>query len=237
MSFLAHALFGGTCCLCRGGSRTATLCTGCEADLPRALGARCPRCALPVPDPGAHPAQTCGRCLTEKPAYDHTLALWDYAFPADVLVQLLKFRGELALARYFGERMAALVGSAGDIDLCVPVPLHPARLAERGCNQSLEIARILCRRLRVRLSASACERARRTGAQAALPLGARQANVRGAFRCITSLSGLRVAVVDDVMTTGATLDAMARALKDAGAVHVVNWVLARTPEPGSQAPR
>ena len=228
---LGSAIFGGTCCLCRGASRSGLLCAGCDADLPRMPRGGCPRCALP----GAQ-GLSCGRCLAETPAYDATVALYSYDFPADVLLQSLKFRGELALSRLFGERLAALVGPAPGVDLALPVPLHAARLAERGSNQSLEIARALCAKLRVPLQAGACERVRETRAQMGLPWAERRRNMRGAFRCTPgqarSLAGRRVAVVDDVMTTGATLNELAATLKQAGAATVVNWVVARTPEPG-----
>ncbi len=127
-------LFGGTCYLCRGTAR-AVLCAECDADLPRLDGPLCPRCAGPSPR-----GETCGRCLADPPSYDATTAALAYAFPADALVQALKFRGELALAPLLGELLASRVSAKG-VDLLVPVPLAPRRLRERGYNQALEIAR------------------------------------------------------------------------------------------------
>lgn len=222
---LAAALFGSRCYLCRGGAaRGAVLCEPCLADLPRAAGARCPRCALPSPD-GA----LCGRCLTRPPQYDATTAALEYRFPADVLIQGLKYRGELALAPLLAQLLAAALPADERVDVALPVPLSAGRLRERGCNQAMEIARALPGRFR--LEPGLCTRVRETRAQSDLPWGERMRNVRGAFRCERALDGLTVAVIDDVMTTGATLDALADALKAAGAARVLNWVVARTLPP------
>ncbi|HET7671120.1 MAG TPA: ComF family protein [Burkholderiales bacterium] len=214
---LGSLLFGGSCFLCRGAARDF-LCPDCDADLPRLDFPLCPRCALPSPG-GA----TCGRCLAEKPAYDATRAALAYDFPADALVHSLKFRGELALAGLLGALLRGRID--GDrVDCVVPMPLAPARLRERGYNQAVEIARHLGR---TGLDLALCERTRESRPQMELPYDERQRNVRGAFRCTRALVGARVAVVDDVMTTGATLNELARTLKAAGAVHVSNWVVTR----------
>ena len=113
----------------------------------------------------------------------------------------------------------------------LPVPLSAARLRERGYNQSMEIARTVVRTVGPKLQPWLCERSRDTLAQVDLPASDRVRNVRGAFRCPRPLDGIVVAVVDDVMTTGATLDEIAGALKRAGASRVVNWVAARTLPP------
>ena len=215
---LARLLFGGSCFLCRGAARDL-LCAECDADLPRLDFALCPRCALASPG-GA----ICGRCLSTSPRYDATRAVLAYEFPADALVHALKFRGELALAPW----LASLLGpriQEDRVDHVVPVPLSRRRLRDRGYNQSVEIARHLRKNL---LDVALCERTREVRPQIELPYDERQSNVRGAFRCTRSLVGARIAVVDDVMTTGATLNEIARTLKAAGAVHVVNWVVART---------
>ncbi|OGA41558.1 MAG: hypothetical protein A3G28_01485 [Betaproteobacteria bacterium RIFCSPLOWO2_12_FULL_68_19] len=216
---LAALLFGGSCFLCRGAA-TGVLCPACEADLPRLAPPLCPRCALASPR-----GETCGRCLAEAPHFDATVAALEYAFPADALVHALKFRGELALAPLLAALLRERIPAQERIDCVIPVPLSRQRLKERGYNQAVEIARHIGRG---RLLVSACERSRDTAPQLDLPLEQRRRNVRGAFSCSTSLEGLVIAVVDDVMTTGATLDEMARTLKGAGAARVVNWVLART---------
>jgi len=216
---LAALLFGGSCFLCRGAA-TSVLCPACEADLPRLAPPLCPRCALASPR-----GETCGRCLADPPHFDATVAALEYAFPADALVHALKFRGELALAPLLAALLKERIPAQERIDCVVPVPLSRQRLNERGYNQAAEIARHLDHG---RLLLSACERARDTVPQLDLPFEERKRNVRGAFACTANVKGLAVAVVDDVMTTGATLDEMAKILKGAGAARVVNWVLART---------
>lgn len=212
--------FGGDCALCAAHSGAEVLCAACAADLP-ALREHCPRCALPSPGGSA-----CGRCLADPPQFDATLVLWVYEFPCDRLVQALKYRAWLALAPFFARSLAALPLPA--IDLLVPMPLHPNRLAQRGFNQAAEIARSLARLRRVTFAPRGARRVRDTAAQTDLPYEERARNVRGAFACDLDLSGKRVAVVDDVMTTGATLNELARVLKRAGAARVENWVVARS---------
>jgi len=222
---LASMVFGGRCYLCRGASaRGAVLCAPCRGDLPRLAASRCPRCALPGPA-GA----VCGRCLAHPPRYDATVAALAYVFPADVLVQALKYRGELALAPLLGAMLAAELPADAAVDCALPVPLSARRLRERGYNQAMEIARALPGP--ARLAPELCARVRDTAAQSELPWAVRARNVRDAFRCDGRLDGMTVAVIDDVMTTGATLDAVAAALKRAGAARVVNWVVARTLPP------
>jgi ComF family protein len=221
----SNLAFGGRCYLCRGAAG-AVLCAACDADLPRLADACCPRCALASPA-----GEVCGRCLAQAPAYDATVAALAYAFPADVLVQALKFRGELALAPLLGELLGACVARTTGVDIVLPVPLAAARLRKRGFNQAQEIARHVARAAGARLEPTLAERSRDTAAQMDLPHAERAKNVRGAFRCTRALEGAAVALVDDVMTTGATLDELAATLKRAGAARVVNWVLTRTPAP------
>jgi ComF family protein len=218
---LANLIFGGTCFLCRGSSREL-LCDACRADLPGLAAELCPRCALPAPG-----AAVCGRCLAEPPAYDATTAALVYDFPADTLVHALKFRGELALAPFLGAMLSAKV-SAFTVDRVIPVPLSSARLRRRGYNQSVEIARHVARG---KLDVDVCVREVDGAPQMELPWDERRSNVRGAFSCRRSLAGATVAVIDDVMTTGATLEEIAQTLKRAGAARVVNWVVARTLPP------
>ena len=215
-------LFGGSCFLCRGAA-DAVLCLDCDADLPRLTQPLCPRCALA--SPGGAP---CGRCLAEPPHYDATVAALAYEFPADVLIHALKFRGELALAPLFGNLVFEKISRANAVDCIIPVPLSSERLRSRGYNQAAEIARPLAAAIRSPLEISMCVRERDTAAQTDLPYAARHRNVRSAFRCARALAGASVAVVDDVMTTGATLGELAATLKAAGAARVENWVVART---------
>jgi len=217
------------CLLCGSASDDAPLCVPCRSELP-ALPRGCPRCAMPSPL-----GEVCGVCLRHPPPFDTTLAAWPYAYPVDRLVRSLKFHGRLALASYFAEALAPLVARTDAVDVVIPMPLHPARLAERGFNQAAEIARRLtgnpgARTPRTKLALQAASRIRRTLPQAELAFGERLRNVRGAFACAIDLGGARVAVLDDVMTTGATLGELAKVLKRAGAARVENWIVARTLE-------
>ena len=220
-SIVRRSLLGQDCLLCGAASADALLCDGCTADLPR-LGEACPQCAGPSAG-----AARCGACLIRPPQFDVTVAIWQYEFPIDRLVRALKYGQRLALAELFGEAMARQVGGRR-VDAVVPMPLAPRRLAERGFNQALEIARVVADRAGARLAPSCVERVRDTVPQTDLPHDARAANVRGAFACTAPLAGPTLAIVDDVMTTGATVDELARTLKRAGAVRVENWVVART---------
>ena len=219
-------IFGGACLLCRGAAAQGLLCAACDADLPRLDRALCPRCAVPSAS-GA----ICGRCLAHPPRFDATVAALAYRFPADVLVHALKFRGELALAALLARLLAERIAPEPLVHFVLPVPLAARRLRERGYNQALEIARHVARATGARLAPEICERARDTPAQTDLPWSERAGNVRGAFRAGRALDGATIAVLDDVMTTGATLDEIAAALKDSGASYVVNWVVARTLPP------
>jgi ComF family protein len=179
----------------------------------------CPLCALPCTD-----SSTCGACLKKPPEFDETRAAFSYAFPIDRMIQALKYQHRLHLARYFAQALAGLVPT--DADVIVPMPLHPGRLRERGFNQAVEIARRLPRK--VSMSLDVVVRERNTPPQATLPWKERHRSVRGAFRCVADLAGRHVVVIDDVMTTGASLNELARALKARAATRVTNLVVART---------
>jgi len=215
-----HAWAGEDCLLCGAETGSELLCAACIGELP-ALAESCPRCALPSPA-----AAVCGSCLNRPPHFDATLALWRYEFPCDGLVQALKYRAQLALAGFFARSLVSR--SLPEVDVVLPMPLHAKRLAERGFNQALEIARGLARYWGRPIVPRGVLRVKDTLPQTELPYEERAKNVRGAFRCRLDLSGAAVAVLDDVMTTGATLNELARALKRAGATRVENFVVVRT---------
>lgn len=215
------------CRLCGGTARGIGLCASCHADLPWLPAAHCPSCALP-----SHDGQICGACLRHPPPWLRTRCALLYDFPVDGLVGALKYRGELSLAPILANCLAGSVDRAA-IDALLPLPLHPARLAARGFNQAMELARPLARRLRLPLLHAAARRIRDTPPQAELDRAARLKNLRGAFSVRQALiTGRRIAIVDDVMTSGATMGELARTLQQAGAAEVECWVVARALPPG-----
>lgn len=199
------------------------ICLPCQQDLPWHIQAHCPQCALASSD-----NQICGHCLRAPPAFDRTLALFRYQYPLDAMLQRYKYGHLLSMADTFAGLLLSKLPVTNLPDVVIPMPLHPQRLKERGFNQALEIARIVAKMLSMKLDAQACIRTKLTPPQVSLPLKQRVKNMRGAFDCTAQLHGLRVAVLDDVMTTGASLNALATSVKAAGASEVECWVIART---------
>ena len=154
------------------------------------------------------------------------MAVFAYAFPLDRMVQALKFNEQLFLIRQFANKLAQRIEARPDC--IVAMPLHPARLRERGFNQSLELARQVAHNLKIPLLSHVCQRIRDTPPQSALPWKERGKNMRKAFTCTADLSGKHVAVVDDVMTSGVSVNELARALRQANAREVSAWIVART---------
>jgi ComF family protein len=217
------------CAVCRGWGR-GRVCVACLDRFAPALP-RCMRCGLEVPAGKA----ICGGCLLEPPPYASALAAVTYGFPWDRLVAGFKYRAALDVAPALVELLlgAQRRSAAAPPSLLLPVPLHAARLRERGYNQAWELARRLGRRLGCRADPSLLLRIRDTPRQLALAPAGRAANVRGAFalepRRREEVRGRSVTVVDDVMTTGATAAEIARVLLAAGAARIDVWVVARTP--------
>jgi ComF family protein len=231
-----HAALPNLCALC-GNLSHKTLCAGCDKAYWNESRLRCTVCALPLPATRwtAHARYRCADCVAEAPPFDATFALADYRAPLDTLAVGLKFRARLMLAQEFAQRLARLAQDAWQDeserpDVIAPVPLAGRRLTERGYNQAWQIAKPLARTLDVRGDATLLQRVIHTAPQSRLDLDARRLNVGRAFRVARSVSGLHVGVVDDVMTTGATLEALARTLKAAGARQVTNFVALRTPK-------
>lgn len=218
-------LFKQYCTLCTnydGGN--LGICENCMRELPWHTQSQCSQCGL-ISD-----GRTCGSCLAAPPSFDNTTALFTYNFPLDRLLQQYKYRESLQLANMFATMLheKLRITKSEKIDLIIPMPMHAKRLQERGFNQALEIAKTVAKLTNVKIDYTACQRIKLTPPQASLPLKERSKNIRGVFECQKDLTGLNIAVIDDVMTTGASLDELAKTLKKAGATHVECWVIART---------
>ena len=222
---LQHWLYPPACVLCGGAVGEGDLCSGCAAELPYNIGA-CSRCALPLPSA----AELCGACLQNPPAYDGAISLFRYAYPADHLILRLKFQAQLHLARALGELLAQHLQREIQTmpELIIPVPLHRTRLRERGFNQAVEIARPIARSLSIAVDYKSCERVRNTSVQSLLPAAERHKNIKGAFRVTRPITARHVAILDDVMTTGHTVQELAATLRKAGVERIDVWVVART---------
>jgi ComF family protein len=206
------------------------LCPPCWTSLRMPSGTLCRRCGIPL----AHPLVTCWPCTTRPPGFDVARALGLYLVepphlnPLARAVRALKFRGHRAAGASLGAALADLLPLPADA-MVVPVPLHVSRLRERGYNQAALLARGLARTARLRLAPRALVRRRPTPSQAHLDAFARRSNLAGAFAARRPVEGATVALVDDVLTTGATADACARALRAAGAAQVIVLTVGRTP--------
>jgi ComF family protein len=226
----ASRLLWPTRCLVCGeaGGEAWDLCPACAVALPWQRRACC-RCALPLPEAEGDGA-VCGVCLASPPPLDGVHAACLYAPPLDRLLPRFKFHEDLAAGRLLAQLMTDAFASLPRPDALVPIPLHVSRLRRRGYDQALELAKPLARALRMPLRGDLLRRIRATAAQSERDAAARQRNVRGAFAVRPDATVPRhVVLIDDVMTTGATLRAAARALRRAGVERVDAWVCARVP--------
>lgn len=231
-------LFPDYCSLCGLLSqRPWPLCCACEQEL-QTNRICCYRCAIPLPAEAAPtPAALCGSCLQRHTPYQRVIAPWLYCERLAHLIGRWKFHGERQLTPLLASLWLQQAGEPGPVDVMVPVPLHWRRLWHRGFNQS----ELLCRQLRAlapdgvptRLDHRSVRRSRATAAQSGMGAAQRARNLRGAFTAHNRYDNLRIAIVDDVFTTGATAAAMAHTLRKAGARHIEVWCLARTPAPQS----
>lgn len=218
-------IYPPTCLLCgEDGQRDRDLCVACENALPRNEPA-CARCGIALPGPDV---KTCGACMKNQPAFDATHAVFQYRDNIRFLIHHLKFHAGYASARLLGQLMADTLQHIDEKPDCIiPVPLHPARYRERGFNQSIEIARLLSRRMKIPLALNTCIRIRKTLSQSELHADERRANMKGAFICKRTLQGKRIALIDDVVTTGTTVNELACVLRRAGAEHIQICAVAR----------
>lgn len=217
------------CLVCgAAGKGDRELCGPCQASLRRNLSC-CGRCALPM----AWPVPECGACQRQTRPWADLWVPFVYTWPLDRLEGRFKFSGSLAAGRVLSECWLDTGLPPTTPELLLPVPLHRSRLRSRGYNQAIELTRVLSGRLGIPMRSDVLARPRRTQAQTDLDAVTRARNVRGAFVVRRAPRQRHVALVDDVMTTGATLGECARVLLEAGVDRVDVWALARTPAPGS----
>lgn len=202
------------------------ICHACERDLPHNLSA-CRRCALPIPD--TPHSQLCGQCLASPPVCYQAQVPYIYAPPLDALITGLKFRQQLHCAHLLGSLLAQhLQKNLRQYPECiVPVPLHPSRLRERGYNQALELARPLSRSLGIPLEKNLVQRVRQTRPQTELKLASRASNLRQAFQLKQAPNYRHIAIVDDVITSGYTVNALAQVFYQQGVEKLEVWAIAR----------
>jgi len=214
------------CLLCgAAGANGIDLCVDCAAELPRNRSC-CARCALPL----AMPAELCGECQQHAPPWDAAWAPFRYGWPLDRLESRYKFAGDLAAGRVLSSLWQREPRQVDLPSLLLAVPLHRSRLRRRGYNQALELARPLARALKLPLRQDVLQRVRATDAQTELDAKDRRKNVHGAFAsCEGTVLPAHVAILDDVMTTGATLAECTRVLKRIGVARVDVWAMARAP--------
>lgn len=223
------------CLLCGETTDTGeSLCSACEAELPW-LGGQCSVCAVPLPSAGL----TCGACLRRPPAFTRVEAAWRYAFPVDSLITRFKHQQQWPMGRLLGALLShhlqhAFAEGLPRPDLLLPVPLGRRRLRQRGFNQAGMLAGWLGKSLQLPVQEHWLQRPHEGAHQQELDAAARKRNLRRAFTLQPQarVSGRHIALVDDVLTTGATAETLARLLLKAGAARVDVYCLARTPRPG-----
>lgn len=224
LSAWIRPIMSPVCFLCSQPAGDSGLCNACLTSLPIADGNRCPVCASPTAT-----ASQCGRCIQHRPNFDHAIAALEYSSPVDHLITSLKYSRDLAAARALAFMLARVLENEPYPDIVLAMPIAPDRMRERGFNQAEEIARYACAEFGLDVAHGIAKRASAGSPQASLPWRERAKNVHGVFRCNSDVAGKTIAVVDDVLTTGATLDELAAVLKRAGAQAVVGWIVARTP--------
>jgi ComF family protein len=207
------------------------LCPACRADLPW-IRDHCTICSIPL---AGGQTGLCGKCLHVKPVYCRCVAAFEYRYPIDKLIINFKSNGQLIVGKVLASLAADVIAQRyrnnSLPDLMIPVPLHGSALRERGFNQSLEIADVLSDRLSIPVNSHSCRRNRKTSAQKSLSIPLRYKNLQKAFSVNSSFDGMRIVIIDDVVTTGSTVESLAALLLSSGATEVHVWSLARTPEP------
>ncbi len=231
LNYLVQWVYPPRCLLCghtgqKQGHEAVDLCGHCQQRLPFNETA-CLSCALPLPR-GIGPEAICGQCQNKPPAFDASFSLFCYEQPVVWLVQQLKFNDRLAHARLLGNMLAQRVEACVDRPQCIiPVPLFNKRLRQRGFNQSVELAKPVAKKTGLPLELSLAIRTRPTESQTGLDAKQRRKNIKGAFKTIRHVPYRHVAIIDDVVTTGSTVNELARVLKKSGVNRVDVWSIAR----------
>ncbi len=225
LNIIQNYLLPPTCVLCgHDGFLHRDLCEYCYRDLAR-NSTYCSICARPLAT--TLDGLICGECLRLKPAFDKTTAPFLYQDAMQLLITQLKFGGDFKNARILGQLLAEQIDKDNLPELILPVPLHPQRFRQRGFNQALEIARIIAKELSLPIDFYSCKRTRPTEQQSQLTAKKRRQNIKHAFSVVKPLTAKHIAILDDVMTTGATADELAKVLKKQGVDRVELWVCAR----------
>lgn len=232
MDKLLSSLFPARCVFCQQTVRhDFMICADCYQSLPHNKSC-CQRCALPLVEE-MNTALLCGRCIRKIPAFDYTYSPFRYEDNIIGLVHQLKFSEKISYARSIGEILLQHYSATGEKPDCLlPVALHKSRLRQRGFNQSIEISRVLAKKLGIPIEHKAVVRKRSTLAQTGLTAKQRARNIRGAFSMAGELHYKHVLIVDDVMTTGATVNELAKLLKKNNVERVGVLSIARAPMKG-----
>jgi ComF family protein len=222
-------LFPSRCLICGdSGIDGKDICLSCLQQLALNIPC-CPCCAEPLPSARAA-GSTCGSCSAKAPPFRKIIAPWRYAAPLDDLIQSLKFQGQLAVARLLGELLAEQIPPGARPTLLLPVPQHPRQLKKKGFNHASEITLFLSKASGIPWSPWLLTKTRETASQHDLPRKERLGNLRNCFRFDNRSEHAHVAIIDDIVTTGATAREVALALRRAGVEDVEIWAIARTPE-------
>lgn len=225
---LMNWLLPPSCLLC-GAVNQQIICEGCISDLPyHHEYPTCYSCGAVLPK-RVTVQILCGRCLQTKPYYTHTQALYCYEFPVNILIHAVKFRDNLGLLRTLAQFMADHYAFDGHPDVLIPIPLHPKRLRERGYNQALELARPISRVSGIPIDTQTCKRIKYTSRQTQLTAQERAKNLKDAFFVEPNAADWQhVVLIDDVVTTGTTVNELAKALYYAGVERIDVYCCART---------
>lgn len=214
-----------TCVLCHAKGQQYDLCPPCYQELPW-LNDRCGRCSLPLAQATAH---VCGQCQHDPPYYNASVVLFHYLHPICHLINQFKFHQKLCYGHLLAELLIEKLHALPRLpELLLPVPLHPVRLRERGYNPALELTRPLAKAFHIKLNHRYLIRQRYTAQQSLIAQNQRQANVRHAFKLTQKITANHVGLVDDVITTGYTVNECSKVLKQQGVQTVTVLAVART---------